>query len=200
MTDYCRHCTQVTREYRYPSTIYSRESSLSHSAAKAPGCPWCRRDWPAPGRLAYDHESIGDSEPRLPPMPTTGGSAVWIATGGGLGWLRQCPGTWGSLWGIPLAWAYQLLRKSGCKPARSWHSRLWAFLFAAARHSEVRRSPRSRLCRVLTRFVGMAATLFMFDATRRGHDRVRVFAVSGVRRLQTVARPRSRSDCRTAGE
>ena len=31
--------------------------------------------------------------------------AVWLATGLGVGWIRPAPGTWGTLAGLPLAWA-----------------------------------------------------------------------------------------------
>jgi phosphatidylglycerophosphatase A len=37
------------------------------------------------------------------------GLAVWLATGGGVGFVRFAPGTFGSLLGLPLAWALSLL-------------------------------------------------------------------------------------------
>lgn len=37
------------------------------------------------------------------------GPTVWLASGLGLGFLPWAPGTWGSLWGLPLAWAIGML-------------------------------------------------------------------------------------------
>ena len=35
------------------------------------------------------------------------GPAVWIATGLGIGFMPKAPGTWGTLWGLPLVWGLQ---------------------------------------------------------------------------------------------
>ncbi len=50
-------------------------------------------------------------EPPLKKKPEAGAfrrtwrsPSVWLATGLGIGWLRPAPGTWGSLWGVLLAW------------------------------------------------------------------------------------------------
>jgi phosphatidylglycerophosphatase A len=37
------------------------------------------------------------------------GFAVWIATGSWIGLIPFAPGTWGTLWGLPLAWGVSLL-------------------------------------------------------------------------------------------
>src|SRR5271163_4753362 len=34
------------------------------------------------------------------------GPAVWLATGGWIGFLPGAPGTWGAILGIPLAWGF----------------------------------------------------------------------------------------------
>ncbi len=43
--------------------------------------------------------------------------AVWLATGGGVGFVRWAPGTFGTLLGLPLAWAISLLPLWGRVPA-----------------------------------------------------------------------------------
>jgi phosphatidylglycerophosphatase A len=42
---------------------------------------------------------------------------VWLATGGGIGFIRWAPGTFGTLLGLPLAWALALLPLWGRVPA-----------------------------------------------------------------------------------
>ncbi len=90
---------------------------------------------------------------------------VWIATGFGLGYLPKSPGTWGSLLGIPLAWAYQQLHGVG------WQA--GALALAALAGVPICAIAARRLggshdpgCVVLDEVIGMAATLFMFDAWR----------------------------------
>ena len=48
------------------------------------------------------------------PLPTSRnplrlGLAVWLATGFWIGFIPFAPGTWGTLWGIPLAWGVSQL-------------------------------------------------------------------------------------------
>lgn len=43
------------------------------------------------------------------PNPFRLGVAVWIATGSWIGLIPFAPGTWGTLWGLPLAWGVSLL-------------------------------------------------------------------------------------------
>src|SRR5947209_534073 len=45
------------------------------------------------------------------------GPAVWLATGGGVGFVPWAPGTFGTLVGLPLAWAIALLPSWGRAPA-----------------------------------------------------------------------------------
>jgi phosphatidylglycerophosphatase A len=45
------------------------------------------------------------------------GLAVWLATGGGIGFIPWAPGTFGTLLGLPLAWAIWLLPLWGRAPA-----------------------------------------------------------------------------------
>src|SRR2546426_12530440 len=45
------------------------------------------------------------------------GVAVWLATGGGVGYIPWAPGTFGTLVGLPLAWAIALLPVWGRVPA-----------------------------------------------------------------------------------
>jgi phosphatidylglycerophosphatase A len=51
----------------------------------------------ATGELATTQPGAVERRTRL-------GPAVWLASGLGLGFLPWVPGTWGSLWGLPLAW------------------------------------------------------------------------------------------------
>ena len=59
----------------------------------------------------------------LPPAPnkerspSSRGIAVWLATGGGIGFVPFAPGTFGTLLGLPLAWAIGLLPWWGRVPA-----------------------------------------------------------------------------------
>ena len=94
-----------------------------------------------------------------------GGLAVWLATGAWIGFVPLAPGTFGSLLGIPLALAIGML------PGAWWQ----AFALAAAAAigvpictAAIRRlgGPHDPGCIVLDEVVGMAATLFLFDATR----------------------------------
>lgn len=46
-------------------------------------------------------------------MAGRGGPAVWLATGLGVGFIRWAPGTFGSLWGLPVAWGVQQIPHIG---------------------------------------------------------------------------------------
>lgn len=48
-----------------------------------------------------------DFSPRAKPWRL--GWAVWIATGSWVGLYTFAPGTWGALWGLPLAWGVSVL-------------------------------------------------------------------------------------------
>lgn len=48
-----------------------------------------------------------DNSPRAKPWRL--GWAVWIATGSWVGLYTFAPGTWGALWGLPLAWGVSML-------------------------------------------------------------------------------------------
>ncbi|HVX62953.1 MAG TPA: phosphatidylglycerophosphatase A [Pirellulales bacterium] len=52
-----------------------------------------------------------DSSEPLPASrnPLRLGFAVWLATGFWIGFIPFAPGTWGTLWGIPLAWGVSRL-------------------------------------------------------------------------------------------
>src|SRR5436309_5797414 len=49
------------------------------------------------------------SKPALCRDGRSRGPAIWLATGGGVGFIPWAPGTFGSLLGLPLAWAISLL-------------------------------------------------------------------------------------------
>lgn len=44
--------------------------------------------------------------PDEPATPRRNTLAVWLASGFGIGLLARAPGTFGAIWGLPLAWAY----------------------------------------------------------------------------------------------
>ena len=46
---------------------------------------------------------------RVEDAPQRLGVAVWLATGGGIGFIRWAPGTFGTLLGLPLAWGISRL-------------------------------------------------------------------------------------------
>jgi phosphatidylglycerophosphatase A len=97
--------------------------------------------------------------------PKQGGLVLWLATGAGIGFVPLAPGTFGSLLGIPLALAI------GTLPGAWWQA--LALVAAAAAgvpicSAAIRRlgGPHDPGCIVLDEIVGMAATLFLFDARR----------------------------------
>jgi phosphatidylglycerophosphatase A len=104
------------------------------------------------------------AQPPVTMPPARRGVAVWVAAGGGLGFSPLAPGTLGSLLGIPLAAGL------GLAPNVWWHA---AALVAIAIAGvpictlAVRQlgGPHDPGCIVFDEIVGMAATLFLFDAT-----------------------------------
>ena len=91
--------------------------------------------------------------------------AVWLATGFGIGFVPKAPGTFGSLLGIPVALAI------GRLPGVWWQAVALAAVAAIGVPictAAIRRLGGSHDpgCIVLDEIVGMAASLFLFDATR----------------------------------
>lgn len=53
------------------------------------------------------------TSPLQPPSSLLDRLTLWLATGLGVGWLPVSPGTFGSLWGIPIAWGLDCADLSG---------------------------------------------------------------------------------------
>jgi phosphatidylglycerophosphatase A len=122
--------------------------------------------------------------PPASPPPARRGLAVWIATGGGVGFAPVAPGTLGSLLGIPLAWALGLLPNLWMQLAVLVAIAIVGVPICALAVRQLG-GPHDPGCVVFDEIVGMAATLFLLDAT----NVVTVVAAFVLFRLFDVLKP-----------
>ena len=93
------------------------------------------------------------------------GVAVWLAMGGGIGLVPVAPGTWGSLLGLPLAWGIGTLPGAWLQGVCLAAAAVAGVLICALAVRQLG-GPHDPGFIVFDEIVGMAATLYLVDASR----------------------------------